>query len=119
MPKITVNDQTIEATTDQRLVLALKDAGIDILHRCGGYAKCTTCRVEFTGGEPQAITEAEKQRLQSEDGLYDSIRLSCQVLCSQDMSVNPVMTISNSDVDGPGKRPEDHLTPDPVWTTKD
>ena len=48
----------------KRLVLALeKDAGIDQLHACGGHARCTTCRVEFIGGEPDRMTVAERDVL--------------------------------------------------------
>jgi ferredoxin len=119
MAIITIGDQHFEAEANKRLVLAIEDAGIPILHRCGGYAKCTTCRVTFIEGEPQAMTEAEKNRLQSEDGLYGRIRLSCQILCDHDMTVKPVMTMQNSVVDSPGKRPEDEITPDAVWTVKD
>jgi ferredoxin len=119
MPIITVGDLTIEADPNKRLVLAIEDAGIPVLHRCGGYAKCTTCRVSFIANEPTKMTEAEKRRLQSEDGLYGRIRLSCQILCEQDMTVRPVMTMENSVVDSPGKRPEDIITPEAVWTVKD
>jgi ferredoxin len=48
--------QTFEAKEGERLVLAIEDAGIDILHRCGGNARCTTCRVEFVSGEPDTGT---------------------------------------------------------------
>ncbi|NJL94241.1 MAG: (2Fe-2S)-binding protein [Anaerolineae bacterium] len=120
MPIITVGDQQFEAPAEKRLVLALEDAGIDILHRCGGYARCTTCRVEFQVGEPRRMTEAEKNRLQTDDQpLYGKVRLSCQVLCEQDMDVTPVYQVATSEVDNPGKRPEDHMTPEPVWTSVD
>jgi len=119
MPIISVGDLTFEAEPTKRLVLAIEDAGIEILHRCGGYAKCTTCRVTFEAGEPQKMTQAEKQRLTSENGLYGKIRLSCQILCDQDMRVKPGMTMQNSHVEDPGRRPEDVITPDAVWTVKD
>lgn len=119
MPIITVGEQEIEAPADKRLVLAIEDAGIAILHRCGGYAKCTTCRVEFSAGEPEAMTVAEKRRLQQESGLYGRIRLSCQILCTHDMHVRPLNTMENTVVDSPGKRPEDVITPDAVWTARD
>lgn len=119
MPTITVGELSFDAEPTKRLVLAIEDAGINILHRCGGYAKCTTCRVTFEAGEPKQMTQAEKSRLQSEPGLYGRIRLSCQVLCDHDMSVKPVMTLENSTVDDPGRRPEDIITPDAVWTVKD
>lgn len=119
MAKITVGNQSFEAPADKRLVLAIEDAGIQILHRCGGYARCTTCRVKISAGEPQRITEAEKTRLQQDpNNLYGKVRLSCQILCEHDMTVEPMMTMLNSDVADPGKRPEDMITPDPVWTTR-
>ena len=53
MPKVTVEgEKTFEVEPGKKLVLAIEDAGIDILHRCGGNARCTTCRVEFIAGEP-------------------------------------------------------------------
>ena len=49
MPKLTVEGfPTVDVETGKRLVLAIEqDAGVDILHACGGNARCTTCRVEF------------------------------------------------------------------------
>ena len=34
--------------------------GVDVLHACGGNARCTTCRVEFVTGEPDQTTQAEQ-----------------------------------------------------------
>ncbi len=47
MAKITADGKTFEAKDGVRLNTAIEENGIDILHRCGGYAKCTTCRVTF------------------------------------------------------------------------
>ena len=49
MPKLTVEGfPTVDIEPGKRLVLAIKeDSGVDILHACGGNARCTTCRVEF------------------------------------------------------------------------
>ncbi len=54
MPKLTVEGfETVEVENAKRLVLAIEqDAMVDILHACGGNARCTTCRVEFIDGEP-------------------------------------------------------------------
>jgi ferredoxin len=117
MAKITVNEQSFEADADARLVNALKDNGIDILHRCGGYAKCTTCRVTFEDGEPDKMTVAEKERLEKGD-LLGEVRLSCQILCEGDMTVTPVYLLSESDLDDAGDRPKDTITPEPEWTEK-
>lgn len=115
MPQITVKDgETYEVEAGTRLVLALEDNGVDILHRCGGHARCTTCRVEFTAGEPDKMTAAERDKLQ-EQGNLGKFRLSCQIACDHDMTVTPLMTLSNTEMDDPGGRPEDHITPEPEW----
>ena len=61
MPKITVEGYgTFEVPADKRLVLAVEqDANVDIMHACGGNARCTTCRVEFIEGEPSKMTVAQ------------------------------------------------------------
>lgn len=69
-----------DAEEGRKLVLALEDNGVDILHRCGGNAKCTTCRVEVVEGDPGEIGEAEKAVLIAKGGeLTDYTRLSCQI----------------------------------------
>ena len=61
MPELEVEGAgTFDVEEGKRLVLAIEeDAGVDIMHACGSYAKCTTCRVEFLEGEPEDMTEAE------------------------------------------------------------
>ena len=107
----------IEADAGMRLVTALETNGVDILHRCGGYARCTTCRVEFISGEPETMTQAEKDKL-IERELYGKARLSCQILCDHDMSVRVLMTLANSGLPDPGGAPEAQSTPEPVWVGK-
>jgi ferredoxin len=61
MPKLTVEEVgTFDVEPGQRLVLAIEQHGVDILHACGGNARCTTCRVEFASGEPGRMTKAER-----------------------------------------------------------
>jgi ferredoxin len=117
MPKITVKDRgTFDIEEGKRLVLAIEDSGIDILHRCGGYAKCTTCRVQFFEGEPERMTVAELNRLSGHYELIGIVRLSCQIPCDHDMTVKPLMTLTSEVLDDPGQRPQDTITPDVVWT---
>ncbi|MEQ8674924.1 MAG: 2Fe-2S iron-sulfur cluster-binding protein [Aggregatilineales bacterium] len=108
------NGDSFDAKDDKRLVLAIRDHGVDILHRCGGFAKCTTCRVKFVEGEPDKMTEAEHTRL-TESELMGEIRLSCQILCDHPMTVEPLMTQTSENRSTPGNRPQDHITPPPVW----
>jgi ferredoxin len=120
MPKLTIDGQTHDVPNGQRLVLAIEQSGVHIGHRCGGNARCTTCRVEFQSGEPDKITRAEADKLK-ERGLYGQFRLACQVLCDHDMAVQPAMTLENQQANGwtdTGPAPEPHITPDPEWLDK-
>jgi ferredoxin len=119
VPRIEVEDAgTFDVEEGKRLVLAIEeDAGVDILHRCGSYARCTTCRIEYLEGEPEKMTRAELEVLQSRN-LLGQVRLSCQALCDHDIKVRVLMTVSSTGLDGPGPHPESHITPDPVWVDK-
>src|ERR1700704_4669304 len=86
--------QVIEAPTGKKLVLVLEDAGIDILHRCGGNARCTTCRVEVLEGDPGEMAELERNRLAVEAELADNIRLSCQIHVADDLKVRVINQVS-------------------------
>ncbi len=111
MPSLIVDGVgTFEVPTGKRLVLALTDeAGIDQLHSCGGNARCTTCRVEFIAGEPPTMTPAE-QNVLSARGLT-GVRLSCQILCNQDMNIRAISRFAGSGRKDCGPRPADSLTP--------
>jgi len=115
MPKLTVDGYgTFEVAADKRLVLAIEqDAGVDILHACGGNARCTTCRVEFIAGEPTAMTAAEHERLAARE--LTGVRLSCQILCDHDMAVRAISRLEGSGRPDPGRTPEAGITPPPVW----
>ena len=108
MPKIeaetATGTQAFEAQEGRKLVLAIEDAGIDRLHRCGGNAKCTTCRVEVLAGDPGEMGELERERLARETGLADNVRLSCQVRVRDDLKVHVVNQASTRGMDA-GPRP--------------
>lgn len=115
MPRVDVEGYGVfEVPEGTRLVRALEANGVDVLHRCGGYARCTTCRVAFIDGEPRTMTEAEYARL-SPKGLIGKLRLSCQIVVDRDMSVRPLVTLQESDMDNPGPTPEEQITPPPLW----
>src|ERR671912_2915790 len=96
--------QTIEAPAGKKLVLILEDAGIDILHRCGGNARCTTCRVEILEGEPGEMGELERNRLAVEAELAPNTRLSCQIRIQSDLKVRVINQASVRGMDA-GPRP--------------
>ena len=104
---------TFEVSQGKRLVKAIEDSGVDILHRCGGNARCTTCRVEFIEGEPQQQTVAGRDKLLEKE--ESGIRLSCQCLVEEGMHVRVIHTLQNTGLDSPGDQPADEITPEPVW----
>src|SRR6267143_3467315 len=110
MPKIeaitATGAQSIDAPQEKKLVLVLEDAGIDILHRCGGNARCTTCRVELLEGEPGEMGELERNRLAMESELADNVRLSCQIRVHSDLNVRVINQVSVRGMDA-GPRPFD------------
>ena len=115
MPKLTVEGHgTVDVAEGKRLVLAIEqDAKVDILHACGGNARCTTCRVEFIDGEPAKHTAAETERLTAR-GLT-GVRLSCQILCDHDMTVRAISRLEGSGRPDPGGAPAAEITPPAVW----
>ena len=118
MPKLTVDGfRSVDLAEGKRLVLAIEqDAGVDILHACGGNARCTTCRVEFIEGEPSRMTDAERQVLAAKG--VTNARLSCQILCVHDMTVRAISRLEGSGRPDPGPPPAPEITPPPVWGEK-
>lgn len=115
MPKLTIEGHgTFDVAAGKRLVRAIEDSGINILHRCGGYAKCTTCRVEFIEGEPGKMTRAEQEKWK--DKGESGLRLSCQMTIEEDMALRVINTVESTGLDGPGDTPENQITPEPEWT---
>lgn len=107
MPTVQVEGKgSFEVEEGKKLVLALEDNGVDILHRCGGNAKCTTCRVEILEGDAGPIGEAEAAILDTKGLKESDTRLSCQIRIQSDLSVKPLMTASESGME-PGTRPQD------------
>lgn len=112
MPYVSVwNGDTFEVEMGKKLVLALEDNGVNILHRCGGNAICTTCRVEILAGDYLEITTKEKKAFSNkgiDDQLLvdDCLRLSCQIRINGDITVRPIMTVENTGK-SVGPRPAD------------
>jgi ferredoxin len=91
MPTVTVEgEKSFDVEAGKKLVLAIEDAGIDILHRCGGNARCTTCRVEVLAGDAPPMEATEQERLARETELEPNIRLSCQIHVETDLWVRVV-----------------------------
>lgn len=120
MPKLTVQGLgTFDIPAGKRLIKALvDDAHTDQLHACGGFSKCTTCRVRFIEGEPDKMTEAEKETLGAREVTEAGIRLSCQIQCDADMTVEVISRLEGSGRKDQGSPTADQIEPEPAWTTK-
>lgn len=118
MPSLTIEGfGTFEVEAGRRLVKAIEGCGVDIGHRCGGKARCTTCRVRFTQGEPDTMTQAEFDKL-SERELVGEVRLSCQILVDRDMHLEPLMRMKDNAWSDAGPEPADVVEPVPEWRSK-
>ncbi len=107
MPTLTIEgDKAYEVEAGKKLVLAIEDAGIDILHKCGGNARCTTCRVEVISGELAPMDTLERERLARENDLAPNIRLSCQVRIESDLEIKVISRSSTTGLPA-GARPQD------------
>ena len=107
MPRVQLDGiGEIEIAEGRRLVLGIEDAGVDILHRCGGNARCATCRVEVLAGDPTPITEAEERRLEQVTNRLPGTRLSCQVRVVSDLEVEVRRRLQdNPELGDAGPRP--------------
>jgi ferredoxin len=107
VPTVTVDsEESFEVEPGKKLVLAIEDAGIDIMHRCGGNARCTTCRVQVLAGDVPAMGPIEQERLARETDLEPNTRLSCQIRVDSDLSVRVINRSSETGIP-PGPRPLD------------
>ena len=98
--------KTFDCEAGRKLVLCLEDNGVDILHRCGGNARCTTCRVEVVSGEVGEMGDAERAILETKGDAADNTRLSCQIRLASDVHVKVINQASVKGID-PGTRPEE------------
>lgn len=110
MPHIIAETATgtisFETEAGRKLVLALEDNGVDILHRCGGNARCTTCRVEVLSDNVGVRNDDEAAILSTKEGISDITRLSCQIRLSEDIHVRVINQASVAGIDA-GTRPQD------------
>ena len=100
-----VGAASYEIEAGKKLVLALEDSGIDVLHRCGGLARCTTCRVEVIDGAVPPMSDLEIEALETPE-MIAQFRLSCQLHCNNDLTVRVDQRSSEVGI-GVGPRPQD------------
>lgn len=72
--------KTIAAAEGQTLLELIKAAGENIMHKCGGVAKCGSCHIFVQSGRKglSKISPAENEKLDSIVGIGAKSRLACQ-----------------------------------------
>ena len=79
-------ERTIVGQLDRTVLELALEQNIPILNACKGNARCSTCRVLVLNGTPEDRTEKE-ELLAVKLGLPDNVRLSCQLKCTEDISL--------------------------------
>jgi ferredoxin len=92
--------EPFEVEEGAKLAYALEQNGVDLSHRCGGNARCTTCRVKFASPEPEM--KAKEHDCLEEDGVLGEFRLSCQIAVDRPMTIEVLKPVATADWDDPG-----------------
>ena len=115
MPLLKIDSAgSFDVPEGQRLAVAIEACGIDIGHRCGGKARCTTCRIRFLEGEPDVMTQAEYDKL-VDRGLLGEVRLACQIVADRPMAVEVLMHVDEMGWDDPGPDLAPVVQPEATW----
>ena len=127
MPIVTIVDfmgevqKEFEVERGTKLLSALIGHESDIVHECGGNAKCATCRVTIHKGVPTKKTQAQQDRFDRliKSGVtelnHPAVFLSCQVAVENDMTVSVSETFNSVIHDSRGRDTTEGITPEPVW----
>lgn len=90
---IHVTDQTgvehaLEGLEGWRVMEVIRDWGLDIKAECGGAMSCATCHVYVDKDWLDAVgapSDEEEDMLDSVGDVKSNSRLSCQILCRDDL----------------------------------
>ncbi|HEV2651307.1 MAG TPA: 2Fe-2S iron-sulfur cluster-binding protein [Rhizomicrobium sp.] len=78
----------IEGRDGWTVMEILRDAGLPIAAECGGACACATCHVYVTDGWYEKLTppsDAEVDMLDMALAVEPTSRLSCQVICADEL----------------------------------
>ena len=87
-----VKDACVPISEDQTILAAALEAGVPLMHVCGGKAKCSTCRVLIVEGEENLLPATEKeQKLSRLASLPSKVRLACQTCVKGPVTIRRIM----------------------------
>ena len=100
MPHIRILPDEVETHVKPgtTLLKSAEQAGVEIMHSCGGIGACTSCRVLILDGRDRLtpIGQAEEEQL-VESGLLHSHRLACQAAILGDVVIERLKWRSSLD----------------------
>lgn len=86
--KVLPDDIEIEFESDAGLLETLVDAGIPVVHLCGGRGRCSTCRVFVLEGlEELSERTPPEEEMATKLDLPDVVRLACQTRLNGSVSL--------------------------------
>src|SRR5690625_3595229 len=80
-------DKIVEVNKGHTILRAARQGKVDLRHKCGGKASCTTCKViieDQSGISP--VSEKEVRKL-GDENIAQGLRLSCQTQIIQEVVV--------------------------------
>ena len=90
MPQIRILPDEVEVRVKPgtTLLQSAEQAGVELMHSCGGIGACTSCRVLILEGRDHLtpIGRAEREQL-TESGILHSHRLACQAAILGDVVI--------------------------------
>ena len=81
-------EHTLEGRDGWSVMEILRDGGLDIAAECGGACACATCHVYIEDGWYEKLSppkEGETDMLDMALAVQPNSRLSCQLICSEEM----------------------------------
>lgn len=82
-------EHELEAPEGWRVMEVIRDYGLPIKAECGGACACATCHVyvdpDWVGRLPAMREEEEHMLDEATAPVLDNSRLSCQLICSDDL----------------------------------
>jgi adenylate cyclase len=94
------DDQEIEVSEEETILLAALRAGIMHAHLCGGAARCSTCRVIILEGLKNCAPRNAKEQAIADTLRFDpKVRLACQTVVTGPVKLRRLVTDVLEDVE--------------------
>src|SRR5690625_5408992 len=80
-------DKIISVKEGQTILRAARQGRVDLRHKCGGKASCTTCKVIIEDQSGISLVTEKEARKLGDENIAKGLRLSCQTQILQEVVV--------------------------------